>query len=242
MIQCRHNYKSSRKRYQFTTLYYFLIYRNAPLVRTGITALRSPDGWQKLESINSSEGQARLLFEGQGTLDQAANGFADEMTKTGWRQKSEDLLDSFAVQVYEKDDCQAAVYLYNSGEDKAKALVIAAETAKELDKELTVPGKDVDGSDIEGLPRFPGSFRSRCESFPDEQIVEYQVLSDTSLVSDFYISSVVENDWTIERVEKTGDAIEIVVLKPGQGLATKTITAIQSQQNLITIAIIYTEF
>ena len=95
-------------------------------------------------------------------------------------------------------------------------------------EEETLPSSDVAGTDIEGIPRYPGSVRTEYAKDPESPFtsITYKVKKTKKEIFDYYKEQLPKNNWQLSGAEedvltfsKGGSSVEIAIYEEG-----KTIT------------------
>lgn len=198
-----------------------------------------PSGFEKEMTVpNPEEGLTIVRYSGSGSPEDAVAAFKSAATDAGWAgEGTVQVLDGKWSGVGFKKDGEVLIIQARGSDGEVTVTVIRADkelvgsegtgdttdTAEETASEKSPPQSDVDGSDIEDVPRYPGSVRteySRVESESEIQIYNLYIAEATfEDVKEFYEETLPDNGWTVEQAIQTNDGGQIIAAKD-----SKTIT------------------
>lgn len=199
-----------------------------------------PSGFEKEMTVpNPEEGLTIVRYSGSGSPEDAVAAFKSAATDAGWAEEGTvQVLDGKWSGVGFKKDGEFLMIQANGSDGEVTVTVIRADkelvgsegtgdttdtaeegtdTAEETASEESPPQTDVDGSDIEGVPRYPGSVRteySRIESESEITIMPSYIAEATvEDVKEFYEETLPDNGWTIQQSIQTDDGGQIMASK-----------------------------
>lgn len=186
-----------------------------------------PSGYEKETTIPTpEEGVTIVRYTGSGSPSDAVAAFKRSATDAGWSEEGtiEVLGGKWSGAGFEKDDEVLVIHAKESGEDVTVTVVCAPEemagsedtdgptdTAEETatTEEEKPRQSDVEGSDIEDVPRYPGSVRVdyvRHETDTEIEIsIKYVAEATFDEAMEFYEEALPDNGWTIQETVHADD-------------------------------------
>lgn len=180
-----------------------------------------PSGFDKQSTVPSPEEDVTVVkYTGSGSSADAVAAFKSSATDAGWSEEGtiEVLGGKWSGAGLEKDDEVLVIHAKESGEDVTVTVVCAPEEMagsdgtgetteasdeKDTEDEETPPQSDVKGSDIEDVPRYPGSVRVeyvRQESdTKTTTYMNYVAEATFDEAFNFYEKALQDNGWDIQK-------------------------------------------
>lgn len=192
-----------------------------------------PSGFEKESTLPTpEEGVTIVRYTGTGSSADAVAAFKGSAKDAGWSEVGsiEVLGGKWSGAGFEKNDEVLVIHAEESGDEVTVTVVKApkemagsevktetTETTDEPGDGESPPESDVEGSDIDDVPRFPDSVRTdyaRNETDSEIQIlIEYIAEATVEAVGDFYEEALPDNGWSIQQKVETDEGHGIVATK-----------------------------
>ena len=179
-----------------------------------------PEGWKVVEVIKRPDGTISGYLKGKGTVNDSLTLFKEGMVKSGWEIIKEGELEVF----FSKKDRSAVLLVFPvEGEEVEAFIVISTNPLLDTSKPK-VPTEDVEGKDLEEVPRMAGTVRISYESKPEADYVEYIIKSPVKEVFDYYFTGLEKNGWNIDNSGFSENTAGMNANKVGKGILIINIT------------------
>lgn len=179
-----------------------------------------PEGWKVMEIVKRADGNISGYLKGKGTVEESLTLFKEEMIKSGWVIIKEEGLEVF----FNKKDKSAVLLMFPVEGREVEAFILTFTNPILDTSEPKVPTVDVEGKDLEDVPRMAGTVRVSYESKPETEYVEYMLKSPVKEVFEFYLTGLKDNGWSIDNSGSSESTAGMSANKVGKGILIVNIT------------------
>lgn len=179
-----------------------------------------PEGWKVVEVIKKPDGTISGYLKGKGTVEDSLTLFKEGIENSGWEIIKEGEMEVF----FSKKDRNAVLLVFPVEGEEVEAFVITSNKPILDPGEPKVPTVDVEGKDLEEVPRMVGTVRISYESKPEADYVEYILKNPVKEVFDFYITNLQSKGWKIDTSGFSENMAGMNANKAGKGILIINIT------------------
>jgi hypothetical protein len=140
----------------------------------------------------------------QGQAIKMAKFYLEEMKTRGWEIKDDEWYGLGRVVLFRKGAVKVKMNIKAIGRYPVPANARKINIPVEIDVVLPIPGRDIEGKDIDKVPRFPDSIRYYYLQAARDHTVKYKAAAPVKEVEWYYVKTLPQHGWTFSGFDKTG--------------------------------------